>query len=104
MTEEQYERLQMAFLRGLAEADDIEDAQTLAAALDMHLKIFLDRFRKKKLATGRCSSSYTHVTGRCGTEEVSACIRELNGPDGPSNDLGRSKMKLYKQSTVRPAS
>lgn len=53
MTEEQYERLQMAFLAGLAEADDIEDAQTLAAALDMDLKIFLDRFRKEELATGR---------------------------------------------------
>ena len=31
-------------------------------------------------------------------------IRELNGPDGPSNNLGWSKMKLDKQSTVRPAS
>lgn len=52
MTEEQYERLQMAFSAGLAEADDIEDTQTLAAALDMDLKIFLDRFRKEELATG----------------------------------------------------
>ena len=64
MTEEQYERLQMAFSAGLAEADDIEDAQTLAAALDMDLKILLDRFRKEELATELVYACHRHVLYR----------------------------------------